>query len=233
MVRESHDGSLGEALGALVGRAAVGAVAAAGVLLALGFVAEALRRRQCAGRVLALLDLTLPIGVRTAVVSVLALLASFTGVRPAGATDGVRGWLDQASTSTTTTTRPLVATPDALAERATSPSTVPTTPPTGPVILIPPITAEPIDPAPAPAAAPAPPAPVTAAARPANSTYIVQPGDCLWAIAQRRLGSTADAHAIDTGWRAIYAANRAAIGDNPNLIHIGLILTLPPLDAQP
>ena len=34
-------------------------------------------------------------------------------------------------------------------------------------------------------------------------------------------------------WRAIYAANRAAIGDNPNLIHIGLTLELPLLVAQP
>ncbi len=58
-------------------------------------------------------------------------------------------------------------------------------------------------------------------------------GDCLWSITAGLLGPRATASATDAGWRAIYAANRAAIGDNPNLIHIGLTLALPPLDAQP
>jgi nucleoid-associated protein YgaU len=81
---------------------------------------------------------------------------------------------------------------------------------------------------PAPAATTPVPAP-----SPAGPTYVVRRGDCLWAIAAGRLGPRADAHAIDAGWRAIYAANRTAIGDDPNLIHIGLALALPPLDAQP
>jgi nucleoid-associated protein YgaU len=236
MVQESQDGTLGD----LVGRAAVGAAAAALLLLALGLVAELLRRRHRARRVLALLDLTVPIGVRTVIVSVLALLSSFMGPRPAGAADSVRGWLREVSTSTTT--RVAVATPDAVAAHAASSAT---TRPTGPVVLIPPITAvrpdleaRPTAPlvAPAPVArvpvVPSPPAPVAPTSA-TPSTYVVQRGDCLWAIAAARLGSRADGSAIDAGWRAIYAANRAAIGDDPNLIHIGLTLTLPPLVAQP
>jgi nucleoid-associated protein YgaU len=61
--------------------------------------------------------------------------------------------------------------------------------------------------------------------------YRVVPGDCLWSIAARVLGSSASSSATDRGWRAIYAANRAAIGENPNLIYPGLLLTLPPLTA--
>jgi hypothetical protein len=244
MVRESQDGSLGDALGALITRAAIGAIVGAVALLGLGLVAELLRRRQRARRVLALLDLTLPIGVRTAVVSLLALLATFTGPRPVGAADSVRGWLGQVPASTTTT-RPVVATPDAVAEHASPP-----TDPTGPVVLIPPVTVDNLDPPPAPATptatappAVAPPAVAPPASAPApvvptpsslpSRAYVVQRDDCLWSIAAALLGPAADARAIDIGWRQIYAANRAAIGDNPNLIHIGLTLELPPLVTQP
>ncbi len=101
MVQESHDATLGD----LVGRAALGAVLAAMLLLTLGLVAELLRRRHRARRVVALLDLTVPIGVRTVIVSVLALVSSFIGPRPAGAADSVRGWLREVSTSTTTGSR--------------------------------------------------------------------------------------------------------------------------------
>jgi nucleoid-associated protein YgaU len=249
MVRESQDGTLGD----LVGRAAAGAVVGALLLLALGLLAELLRRRHRARRVLALLDLTVPMGVRTVIVSVLALASSFMGPHPAGAADSVRGWLREVGTSTTTR---IVATPGAVAAHAASPAPspstttpVPTAAPTGPVVLIPPITAVRPDPAPRgpPPAAVATPAastraPVTAA-RPApapapapaaaGTTYIVQRGDCLWSIAAGVLGPRATASSIDAGWRAIYAANRAAIGDDPNLILIGRTLTLPPLVAQP
>ena len=64
-------------------------------------------------------------------------------------------------------------------------------------------------------------------------TYTVVPGDCLWSIAAGVLGRGATARAIDRGWRAIYAANRDAIGPDPNLIHPGLVLSLPPLDPNP
>jgi nucleoid-associated protein YgaU len=206
-------------------------VAATVLLLALGFAAELLRRRRRAQRVLALLDLTLPAGVRTVVVAVLAIVSTFVGPRPAGAAESVRGWLRESSASSTSTTVPVaVATPDALATHDPSPTTAPT----GPVVLIPPKTIEqppPPDPLPTPAA-PAPAAPAPAPAPP-TASYVVRRGDCLWSIAAARLGGRASATAIDAAWRAIYATNRVAIGDDPNLIHVGLQLTLPPLDARP
>ena len=241
MVRDSHDGSLGDTLSGVIGRAALGAAAGAVLLLLLGLIAEALRRRHRALRVVALLDLTLPVGVRTAVVSLLALVASFTGSTPAGADDSVRAWLNHTTSSTapsTTATRtsapvlPPVVTPDALDKHVT-PSTSPST--AGPVVLIPPLVVE----RPAPSSAAATPAPLPTVAAPVNApaaalpVYVVQRGDCLWSIASRLLGAHADARSIDLGWRQIYAANRAAIGDDPNLIHIGLTLELPPLVVQP
>ncbi|MGZ4735998.1 MAG: LysM peptidoglycan-binding domain-containing protein [Acidimicrobiia bacterium] len=242
MVRKPHDESLGDAVGGLIGRAAIGAVAAALLLLALALVAELLRRRDRAQRVCAVLDLTVPMWVRAAVVSLLALVATFTGPRPVGAEDSVRGWLGHSSAATTTTTQAPVATPDAISDRDTEPRTTVTTGaavPTGPVVLIPPLTVERRDPDPAgqpPVDAPTAVPPVSVPPTPSASNhavYVVQRGDCLWSIADRVLGGHATATSIDAGWRSIYAANRAAIGANPNLIHIGLALALPPLDAQP
>lgn len=60
--------------------------------------------------------------------------------------------------------------------------------------------------------------------------YLVTPGDSLWRIASRLLGSDAKNLQIDATWRRIYASNMKAIGSNPGLIHPGLELTLPPPD---
>lgn len=49
--------------------------------------------------------------------------------------------------------------------------------------------------------------------------YAVRSGDWLYKIAR--------AHNIKGGWQALYAANRAAVGSNPDLIHPGLVLHLP------
>jgi nucleoid-associated protein YgaU len=225
-----------DAFATLVGRAALGAAAAAVLLLTLGLIAELLRRRHRAHRLLAVLDLTLPTGVRTVVVTALALVATLAGPRPAGAADSVRGWLGQTSATTTATTRVAVATPDSVSARDTTGSTAP---PTGPVVLIPPVSVEPPESAPVaptPTAASTPPVATSPAPTPvavAFPDYVVRRGDCLWSIAAGLLGPRADARSIDTAWRQIYAANRAAIGDNPNLIHIGLTLELPPLTSQP
>lgn len=88
-----------------------------------------------------------------------------------------------------------------------------------------------VRPAPPPASAPAPtrsgePPPVPSAAGP---VHVVEPGDCLWDIVAARLGPDATAAAIDRGWRLLYAANRAVIGDDPHLIFPGQRLTLVPL----
>ncbi len=60
-----------------------------------------------------------------------------------------------------------------------------------------------------------------AAAEAAKREYVVKPGDSLTKIAQKELGSGAR-------WKEIYALNKATIGDNPDLIHPGEKLVLPP-----
>ena len=57
------------------------------------------------------------------------------------------------------------------------------------------------------------------AEEPADVTYVVQPGDCLWTIAAKLLGS-------GTKWTEIYTANSAVIR-NANLIYPGQVLTIP------
>jgi nucleoid-associated protein YgaU len=78
-------------------------------------------------------------------------------------------------------------------------------------------------PAPAePAAAPAAAAPAAASAPPAAEaqTYTVQNGDTLPSIANQVYGDA-------NQWNAIYQANRGAIGDDPNLIHPGMQISIP------
>ena len=52
-----------------------------------------------------------------------------------------------------------------------------------------------------------------------TATWTVRPGDTLSGIA--------DGLGVPGGWQALYAANRHAIGPNPNLIHAGAVLALP------
>jgi nucleoid-associated protein YgaU len=61
--------------------------------------------------------------------------------------------------------------------------------------------------------------PVMAATR--TTRYVVHSGDTLSAIAAR--------FAVRGGWPALYAANRQAIGPDPNVIHSGTVLVLPGL----
>ncbi|WP_282694574.1 LysM peptidoglycan-binding domain-containing protein [Streptomyces sp. CC208A] len=60
--------------------------------------------------------------------------------------------------------------------------------------------------------------PAAATKAPAAHAYTVVKGDSLSLIAQRK--------GIQGGWKALYRANKAAVGDNPSLIHPGLELTL-------
>ena len=55
----------------------------------------------------------------------------------------------------------------------------------------------------------------------ASTTYTVVSGDSLSRIAKRHYGDA-------NKWKAIYEANRDLIS-NPDLIHPGQVLTLPPL----
>src|SRR5262249_30172449 len=63
---------------------------------------------------------------------------------------------------------------------------------------------------------------------PADLPVRVQPGDSLWLIAARRLSPDATDEQIAANWPRWYAANRAAIGDDPSLIEPGQVLHAPP-----
>lgn len=66
-----------------------------------------------------------------------------------------------------------------------------------------------------------------ATARPATDTVVVDPGDTLWRIAERRLPPDAGAADIATSWHAWYAANTDVIGADPDLIYPGQVLHAP------
>lgn len=62
-----------------------------------------------------------------------------------------------------------------------------------------------------------------AAAAAAVKEHTVVSGDTLSGIAQKYYGS-------QVNWKAIYEANKEAIGDNPSLIRAGQVLKIPNLD---
>jgi nucleoid-associated protein YgaU len=57
--------------------------------------------------------------------------------------------------------------------------------------------------------------------------HVVSSGDTLWGIAEGSLADSASDVDIDRRWRDIWAANRAAIGPDPDLIRPGTPLHLP------
>lgn len=72
--------------------------------------------------------------------------------------------------------------------------------------------------------------PLSRPTRPASTPHqvvVVAAGDSLWAIAARHLGAGATEAQIAAEWPRWYAANRHLIGDNPDLIQIGLHLQAP------
>lgn len=83
----------------------------------------------------------------------------------------------------------------------------------------------------APPASPAPaPAPARADARPVQpaqvpGVHVVRAGESLWSIAASSAPEGSD---LDARWRAIWAANRDVVGDDPDLILPGQRLRLPP-----
>lgn len=67
----------------------------------------------------------------------------------------------------------------------------------------------------------------------APDTVRVATGDTLWDIARDSLPPDAGTEEIDRRWRAIYRANLDAIGADPDVIHPGQRLHLPPLQEPP
>lgn len=63
--------------------------------------------------------------------------------------------------------------------------------------------------------------------RPPARAVTVRPGDTLWGLARAELGRDAEDAAIAERWRQIYAANRAVIGADPDLIHPAQRLRVP------
>jgi nucleoid-associated protein YgaU len=57
--------------------------------------------------------------------------------------------------------------------------------------------------------------------------YVVRPGDCLWTIARAHLPGSRSNAAVAAAWPTWYAANRHAIGPDPDLIRVGLHLHEP------
>lgn len=77
---------------------------------------------------------------------------------------------------------------------------------------------------PAPPVAPAPPGPVAR-----SVVYVVRDGDTMWSITDWALAGRSTPARIAASWRQIWDANRKTIGPDPNLIHPGQRLRVPPL----
>lgn len=92
-----------------------------------------------------------------------------------------------------------------------------------------PVTAGPATAAPAPRTAPPAAAPTVAPAAvvPPSGEVVVHRGDSLWSIAQRALGPSAGNAQVAQAWPRWWAANRAVVGDDPDLIHPGDRLSAP------
>ena len=58
-------------------------------------------------------------------------------------------------------------------------------------------------------------------------TLVVEPRDSLWSIAAGRLGPRASDAEIDHAWRALWRANEAVVGADPDHIEPGQRLTVP------
>jgi hypothetical protein len=65
-------------------------------------------------------------------------------------------------------------------------------------------------------------------ARPAPRTVVVRAGDCLWHLAAADLPADASAAHVTARWHAVHRLNAAVIGPDPDLIHPGQRLALPP-----
>jgi nucleoid-associated protein YgaU len=70
-------------------------------------------------------------------------------------------------------------------------------------------------------------APTAPAPSGAGEEVVVRRGDCLWTLAARQLGADASDAQVATRWQQWWAANRAVIGDDPDLLIPGTRLVVP------
>ena len=61
---------------------------------------------------------------------------------------------------------------------------------------------------------------------------LVQPGDCLWDLAHASLGPAASDRQVAAAWPSWWSANRALIGDDPDLLQPGMHLVPPAPEPQ-
>lgn len=64
----------------------------------------------------------------------------------------------------------------------------------------------------------------------ASQHYTVRPGDTLWSISQH-FGASSAAEAA-AAWPLLWEANRSIIGPDPDVIHPGMVLTVPAFDEE-
>ena len=64
-----------------------------------------------------------------------------------------------------------------------------------------------------------------------EGVLVVRPGDTLWSLAAGRLPLGATHGEVEAAWRRLYAANRAVVGADPNLIRPGQRLRVPQAGA--
>jgi nucleoid-associated protein YgaU len=85
-----------------------------------------------------------------------------------------------------------------------------------------------------PAQPPAQPAPrpLLGSAAPCSHRVLVHPRDTLWDIAARALPGRPTPARVAASWPRWWAANRAVIGPDPDLIRPGEVLTAPPGTAK-
>lgn len=61
---------------------------------------------------------------------------------------------------------------------------------------------------------------------------LVRPGDTLWSLTARVLGPGASTADVSATWPLLYAANRAVVGADPDLIRPGMRLSLPRFEER-
>lgn len=62
---------------------------------------------------------------------------------------------------------------------------------------------------------------------------VVAAGDSLWTIARRHLGPSASDADVAAAWPQWFAANREVIGDDPDLLRVGTMLSAPSRRSAP